>query len=227
MFNKLVHLLHLKSSYEVKQSYNSLMWLSQNSSHLPRDGSSYWNLLACWWYLLGPEKCLWTSIKRVRDLFLDDMNSCIGLNLLSLRQHKKGKRSFKTGIHSGGINTIDAFLCKNQVPHYERCNMNPKSYCSDHYSTHGLNGQAVCDVRCWFIFFAVAAPGSTANQTAFEKTALEHFVQSLLTGIHNACWWFCLHLDWSSSCSLHWIPAMILIKMPSISFSVNFELRLK
>jgi hypothetical protein len=54
----------------------------------------------------------------------------------------------------------------------KECNINPESYYSGHYSTHGLNVQAVCDVRCRFIFFAVAAPRSTADQTAFEKAAL-------------------------------------------------------
>ena len=192
-FNKLVHLLHPKISCDVKKSYNSCGYLGISPIYPEMvvaigicwlAGGSYLDLKNAY-------GCSRTSIYRARDLFLDAVNSCKELNLVfpqTTEEIKKAKRSFKkkssNGIHPGCIGAIDGFLAKIKCPTMKECNMNPKSYYSGHYSTHGLNVQAVCDVRCRFIFFAVAAPGSTANQTAFEKTALEQFIQSLPAGIY-------------------------------------------
>lgn len=46
----------------------------------------------------------------------------------------------------------------------------------------GLNVQAVCDSKSRFIFFAVAAPGSSSDIRALRQTSLPQFVDSLPTG---------------------------------------------
>ena len=63
------------------------------------------------------------------------------------------------------------------------CDNNPASYFSGHYYCHGINVQAECDACCRFIFFAVCAPGSSADQVAIERTNLLEVLEGLPPGV--------------------------------------------
>ena len=57
--------------------------------------------------------------------------------------------------------------------------VNPRAFYSGHYQCPGLNIQAVCDSKCHFIYFSVAAVGSTPDCSAFAKTDLPELLGNL------------------------------------------------
>jgi hypothetical protein len=72
-------------------------------------------------------------------------------------QHKSSN-----GVMTGCVGCLDGILIKVQQP--SRVS-NPRAYHSGHYSTMGLNVQAVCDERLRFTYLAVAAPGKPLDCT--------------------------------------------------------------
>ena len=93
------------------------------------------------------------------------------------------KARSSNGIIRHCVGAIDGFLCKINCPAMNDCDNNPVSCFSGHYFCHGINVQAVCDARCRFIFFAVCAPGSCANQVAIERTNLLEGLERLPVGV--------------------------------------------
>ena len=93
------------------------------------------------------------------------------------------KRS-SNGIFVGCVGAIDGMLATTKTPTHKESEGNPRSYFSGHYNQHGLNVQAVCNARCRFIFFSVAAPGKTSDQVAFERTSLYKKIQNLPPGLY-------------------------------------------
>lgn len=59
---------------------------------------------------------------------------------------------------------------------------NVRSFFSGHYQCYGLNVQAVCDHMCRFLFFSVAAPGSTGDNDALHQTPLWNLIENLPFG---------------------------------------------
>jgi len=54
-----------------------------------------------------------------------------------------------------------------------------RAFYSGHYQCPGLDIQAVCDSKCRFIYFSVAAVGSTPDCSAFAKTDLPELLGNL------------------------------------------------
>jgi hypothetical protein len=53
-----------------------------------------------------------------------------------------------------------------------------------HYNVYGLNVQAICDSRLRFLFFAVAAPGSTGDLVAYDFLSIHDIIESLPEGLY-------------------------------------------
>ena len=76
------------------------------------------------------------------------------------------------------VGFIDGYLAEvKQVTSSDHCN--PRAFYSGHYNCPGLNVQAVCDSKCRFTYFSVAAVGSTPDCVAFEKTDLPELLENL------------------------------------------------
>ncbi|OWY95811.1 hypothetical protein PHMEG_00034089, partial [Phytophthora megakarya] len=76
------------------------------------------------------------------------------------------------------VGCVDGMLVKIKTPSRREAG-NVRAYFSGHYYHMGLNIQAVCDHECRFIFFAVAAPGSSSDVNAFSRTQLASYVDRL------------------------------------------------
>lgn len=76
--------------------------------------------------------------------------------------------SYKSAIINC-IGCIDGYLLRIYTPQKSEAK-NVKSFFSGHYQCHGINIQAVCDSKCRFTYFAIAAPGSTNDRDAIKET---------------------------------------------------------
>jgi hypothetical protein len=135
--------------------------------------------------------CSVASVYRCRDIFMNAVLKANELNIVfpsTPEEQKRVAEGFQkkssNGVHTGCIGAIDGLLAEIKCPSMQESENHPKSYFSGHYGCHGLNVQAVCDSKCRFIFFAVAAPGKTPDQTAFERTSLYELIQNLPPGIY-------------------------------------------
>jgi hypothetical protein len=135
--------------------------------------------------------CSRACIFRCRDLFINAVNLCEQLKIKfpeTAEEFEATRKGFKAksshGIMRGCVGAIDGLLATIKCPSMADSEGNPRSYYSGHYNEHGLNVQAVCDARCRFIFFSVAAPGKTPDQLAFERTSLFQVVQKLPLGLY-------------------------------------------
>ncbi|KAE9214078.1 hypothetical protein PF005_g9968 [Phytophthora fragariae] len=81
-------------------------------------------------------------------------------------------------MFDGCVGCIDGVLVRIKTPVKVETGC-VRSCFSGHYDTMGLNVQAVCDSKSRFIFFAVAAPGSSSDIRALRQTFLFQFVDSL------------------------------------------------
>jgi hypothetical protein len=84
-------------------------------------------------------------------------------------------------VFDGCVGCIDGVLIRIKTPSASETG-NVRSYFSGHCHTIGLNVQAVCDSKSRFIFFAVAAPGSSSDIRALRQTSLLRYADSLPTG---------------------------------------------
>ncbi|KAE9353657.1 hypothetical protein PF008_g4904 [Phytophthora fragariae] len=84
-------------------------------------------------------------------------------------------------MFDGCVGCIDGVLVRIKTPVKVETGC-VRSCFSGHYDTMGLNVQAVCDSKSRFIFFAVAAPGSSSDIRTLRQTFLFQFVDSLPTG---------------------------------------------
>jgi hypothetical protein len=118
------------------------------------------------------------SFYRVCYKVIDAINKCSALDIVfpsTLEDCKKiaseyEEISYKSAI-TNCIGCIDGYLLKIKTPPKEEVG-NVRSYFSGHYQRYGLNIQAVCDSNCRFIYFAVAAPGSSSDREALMETSL-------------------------------------------------------
>ena len=137
--------------------------------------------------------CSVASIYRCRNTFIDAICSCEALDIIfpeTPKQIKAAVDAFSSRssnkVLRGCIGALDGFLAKINCPSMEDCKNNADAYFSGHYQTHGINVQAVCDHKSRFIFFAVAAPGKTADQVAFKRTSLPAVLAKLPSGMYVA-----------------------------------------
>jgi hypothetical protein len=85
--------------------------------------------------------------------------------------------SYKEAI-TNCIGVLDGYLLRIITPPKDQAG-NVRSYYSGHYKCYGLNIQAVCDHQSRFIFFAIAAPGSTNDRDAVKETGLLQHLEKL------------------------------------------------
>lgn len=117
-----------------------------------------------------------SSVPRVIDMFFDAVLSCPALQIKlptdtqALEALAKGfaTKSTSDGLINGCVGAIDGWLCCTIQP-IDRDIHNKRDYFSGHYQCFGLNVQAICDHQLRFIYFAVAAPGSTNDARALNK----------------------------------------------------------
>ena len=88
------------------------------------------------------------------------------------------------GLISGCVGCIDGLLIEIKCPSKKECGNAPNLYYSGHYCCYGLNIQAVCDTNMHFIFFSIAAPGRSSDQSALEKTSLHTIISQLSLGLY-------------------------------------------
>jgi hypothetical protein len=72
-------------------------------------------------------------------------------------------------VFRGCVGAMDGLLVRIKCPTMKESNGNPRAYHSGHYNADGLNVQAICDSRLWFLFFAVAKPGGSSDLHAYES----------------------------------------------------------
>ena len=133
------------------------------------------------------------SVYRIRDMFVDAVNSCPDLiDRIKLPQTVEEMNEVASGFENrstsqlirGCIGCIDGFLATTTRPTMKDANNNPTAFLSGHYGLFGLNVQAVCDCRSRFLFFGVVAPGKCGDQVAFERTPLLDYVRNLPRGYY-------------------------------------------
>ena len=85
---------------------------------------------------------------------------------------------------SGCVGAIDGFFQQTVCPSKTEI-YNTNAYYSGHYESHGLNCQAMCDVRLKFLYFGVVAPGKTNDNAAYPRcTALKGYIDNLPIGVY-------------------------------------------
>jgi hypothetical protein len=127
-----------------------------------------------------------TSAYRCRTIFIEAVNSRTELDInmpSTVDEMKKVADDFATestdSLIRGCVGCIDGFLVTTKRPTMKESNNSPHAFYSGHHNTFGLNIQAVCEVRCWFLFFGVVAPGKCGDQVAFERTALFEYTKGI------------------------------------------------
>jgi DDE superfamily endonuclease len=98
---------------------------------------------------------------------------------------KAAAAGFASRSYSGAIKNCvgvaDGYLLRIKVPRKKEVG-NVRSYFSGHYQCYGLNIQAVADHHSRFIYYAVAAPGVTADRDAIKQCTLDELVEGLPLG---------------------------------------------
>ena len=133
------------------------------------------------------------SVYRLRDLFINAVNSCPELIKGIALPETVGEmaaiaaafeRLSTSGLTKGCVGCIDGFLAVTARPRMSDSNNNPNAYYSGHYGMYGLNVQAVCDNQSRFLFFGVVAPGKCGDQVALERTILNDYARKLPRGYY-------------------------------------------
>lgn len=118
----------------------------------------------------------------------DAINGCRPLDLVGIPTNEEEANLIASGFedisYSGVfdkcVGAVDGFFCRTITPNKDEGNT--KSYYSGHYRHMGLNIQAVCDSNLKFIYFAVAAPGSTNDAEAIARLSLYDAIEKLPHG---------------------------------------------
>ena len=107
------------------------------------------------------------------------------------RQQSIMAESFRSIVTSetmcGCVGCVDGLLTKVAVPSAKQTGPTAapaKACCSGHHRTHRINIQGVCDQKLQFIHAEMGGLGSCDNVTAFKKTILPKFAESLPMGKH-------------------------------------------
>jgi DDE superfamily endonuclease len=100
----------------------------------------------------------------------------------TIQECKAAAEGFRNISHKEAITNCigcaDGYLLRIYTPPKSLAG-NVKSYFSGHYQCHGINIQAVCDHHSRFIFFTIAAPGSTNDRDAINETELPKALEAV------------------------------------------------
>mmetsp|Transcript_24451 Transcript_24451/g.59867 ORF Transcript_24451/g.59867 Transcript_24451/m.59867 type:complete len:392 (-) Transcript_24451:73-1248(-) len=131
------------------------------------------------------------SCHRIIELFLDAVMACPQLEIrlpetpeeMSQAVEEWHALSTANGALHGFIGALDGWLAYINKPTLQDVSGNQADYWSGHYNVNGLNVQAMCDARLRFIYFTIAAPGSTGDARAFARcNELVKWIQNLPNG---------------------------------------------
>ena len=78
------------------------------------------------------------------------------------------------------VGAIDGFFQPTITPKKKDTLGNQRAYFSGHYSSPGLNCQAICDGKLRFLYFGVIAPGGTNDSIAYFRTGLNEYLMDNL-----------------------------------------------
>jgi hypothetical protein len=120
----------------------------------------------------------------------DAINDCQQLDLIGIPTNIEEANEIAAGfedISSFGVldkcvGAVDGFFCRTITPNKDEGNT--RSFYSGHYRHMGLNIQAVCDSDLRFIYFSVAAPGSTNDVEAISRLLLFDLIENLPHGYY-------------------------------------------
>ena len=98
------------------------------------------------------------------ECFIDAVNVFPGLDI-TLPQDERELETIRLGFHQksssglmfGCVGAIDGFFQPIYCP-MKKDVKNTNSFYSGHYESHGINCQAMCEVRLRFLYFGVVAP---------------------------------------------------------------------
>ena len=94
------------------------------------------------------------------------------------------KNKSSNSLMQGCVGAIDGFFQQINCPWSTEI-YNSNAYYSGHYTSHGLNCQAMCDIRLKFLFFGVVAPGKTNDNSAYPLCKiLKKFIENLPAGVY-------------------------------------------
>jgi hypothetical protein len=79
------------------------------------------------------------------------------------------------------VGCIDGYLLRIPTPPKKWAG-NVRSFFSGHYQCSGINIQAVCDSRCRFLYFGMAAPGSANDRDAIKECEAYQLIHNLPSG---------------------------------------------
>lgn len=131
------------------------------------------------------------TVYRLRDIFLDAILACDALEirfphtpeeLENIRKQFTAKSSNK--VMQGCVGAMDGLFKTIKLPSIADSKGNQRAFFSGHYNDYGLNVQAICDARLRFLFFAIAAPGKTGDQVAYELLPIRDIIESLPDGLY-------------------------------------------
>jgi hypothetical protein len=192
-FNKLVDLLRLKLTVDEGQAIRS-------SSHESRCILPELVVAMSLRWLAGGQ---WQDIKKVygvsrshffylRSKFLDAVMDCSdleirlpectnvkALELLASQFEANASRS----VFRGCVGALDGLTVLIKAPSAAEAE-NVLAFYSGHYKHDSLNDQAMSDHRGKFLYFAVAAPGSSPNASALALTKLQQWIDALSQGFY-------------------------------------------
>ena len=81
-------------------------------------------------------------------------------------------------LFTGCVGAIDGMLQRIRTPD-KRDTKAARHYYFGHYSTMGVNCQAMCDHLCRFTYFGVVAPGGANDVRAYQSSLLKDWVDNL------------------------------------------------
>ena len=120
----------------------------------------------------------------------DILNNCHHLDLRGIPQSNPEaipiangfKQKSTSGVMDRCVGVVDGYFCRTITPTSAEGNV--KSFYSGHYCHMGLNIQAVADCNCKFLYFAVAAPGSTNDAEAITRISLMTQIENIPIGYY-------------------------------------------
>lgn len=122
-------------------------------------------------------RCLYKGVNAI--------TTCPALAIKLPRTHEEIERTAAEfaecsheAVFDGCVGCIDGMLVRIKSPS-SSSTANVRSYFSGHYYAMGLT---ICDAKCRFTYFAIAAPGGSSDIHALRQTSLSQYINSLPCG---------------------------------------------
>jgi hypothetical protein len=129
-----------------------------------------------------------SSFYRVVYKTMQAINNCSSLDIkfpktsLECKSVADGFRSISTKeAITNCIGVIDGYLLRIYTPPKADAG-NVRCFFSGHYQCYGINIQAICNHNCRFLFFSLAAPGSTNDRDAVLETGIPKALDNVPEG---------------------------------------------